>query len=358
MISKVYILSPNCIIVKGHLRCTLLDLQKNTPLIITNSLSKILSKPISEESLGALRKNDFELVKELINREILVLIPKSQVYLFPKLNKQFHNVSEINNIIIELSASTLTFANKIRDSLNNLNCKFVEVRVSKDIAINELIRFLKQFSNSTVQGITIYIEYRNVQMYSKLVKLKDTIPEVNLIYMYNNPQGFDKRMKKKGSLEIILLKNKTIDSKDCGNISPIYFSVNITTYTESLNYNSCLNCKIAIKENGDIKQCPSIKKAYGNISNTSLEYVVAKKNFTRLGSIRKDQIKVCKDCEFRHICTDCRAYVEDSEDEYSKPLKCGYDPYTGKWEEWSTNPLKQKAIKYYGLEHLIRIQNN
>jgi hypothetical protein len=33
---------------------------------------------------------------------------------------------------------------------------------------------------------------------------------------------------------------------------------------------------------------------------------------------------------------------------YSKPLECGYNPYTCEWEEWSTNPLKQKAIEHYG----------
>jgi hypothetical protein len=62
---------------------------------------------------------------------------------------------------------------------------------------------------------------------------------------------------------------------------------------------------------------------------------------------------VCKDCEFRYICTDCRAYLEDPYNEYSKPLKCGYDPYTGEWSEWSTNPLKQAAIKYYGMEETV-----
>lgn len=66
-----------------------------------------------------------------------------------------------------------------------------------------------------------------------------------------------------------------------------------------------------------------------------------------------DQIHICKDCEFRHICTDCRAYIEDPDDIYSKPLKCGYNPYTGEWAEWSTNPLKQKAIQYYGMEELM-----
>jgi hypothetical protein len=49
------------------------------------------------------------------------------------------------------------------------------------------------------------------------------------------------------------------------------------------------------------------------------------------------------------MCSDCRAYVENPNDLYSKPLKCGYDPYTTKWEEWSTHPLKQDAINYYGL---------
>lgn len=34
----------------------------------------------------------------------------------------------------------------------------------------------------------------------------------------------------------------------------------------------------------------------------------------------------------------------------SKPLKCGYNPYTGEWSDWSTNPLKQKAIEFYGID--------
>jgi hypothetical protein len=83
---------------------------------------------------------------------------------------------------------------------------------------------------------------------------------------------------------------------------------------------------------------------------------------------RDRQINICKDCEFRHhrvlgtsICTDCRAYVENPDacpdllgDILSKPLKClsrelggGYNPYTCEWEDWSTNPLKEKAIKHY-----------
>lgn len=69
--------------------------------------------------------------------------------------------------------------------------------------------------------------------------------------------------------------------------------------------------------------------------------------------ITKDKITGCKDCEFRYICTDCRAYIEEPEDIYSKPLKCGYDPNTGEWEDWSKNPLKEQAITHYKLKELV-----
>ena len=78
-------------------------------------------------------------------------------------------------------------------------------------------------------------------------------------------------------------------------------------------------------------------------------------DFKKYWFINKDQIAVCKDCEFRYICTDCRAYIENPEDMYSKPLKCAYNPYTSEWEEWSTNPLKQKAIEHYGMKEMIII---
>ena len=95
-------------------------------------------------------------------------------------------------------------------------------------------------------------------------------------------------------------------------------------------------------------------KSYGNIRNTKLIDVVNNPEFQKVWHIKKDEITKCQDCEFRHICTDCRAYLENPEDQYSAPLKCGYDPYTCTWEEWSTNPLKEKAIAFYGMEELVK----
>jgi len=97
-------------------------------------------------------------------------------------------------------------------------------------------------------------------------------------------------------------------------------------------------------------------KSYGNISVTKLIDVVNNPEFQKVWQIRKDDIAKCKDCEFRHICTDCRAYLENPGDQYSAPLKCGYDPNTNVWEEWSINPLKGKAIECYGMQELVKNQ--
>ncbi|WP_449401633.1 SPASM domain-containing protein [Chryseobacterium wanjuense] len=109
---------------------------------------------------------------------------------------------------------------------------------------------------------------------------------------------------------------------------------------------------------GNIKNCPAMPQNFGNIKDTTLEKAVNHLDFKKYWNLTKDNIEICKDCEFRYICTDCRAYTERTNNnndglDISKPLKCGYNPYTGEWQEWSTSPLKQKAIQHYGMEKII-----
>jgi SPASM domain peptide maturase of grasp-with-spasm system len=115
-------------------------------------------------------------------------------------------------------------------------------------------------------------------------------------------------------------------------VLPFYFTLNITSFTEAQKYNSCLNQKIAIDEEGMIKNCPSMKNSFGNIQNTTLQKAMKHQDFKKLWHINKNQIAICKDCEFRYICTDCRAFITEPDNLYSKPFKCTYNPYTTNWE--------------------------
>jgi SPASM domain peptide maturase of grasp-with-spasm system len=152
-----------------------------------------------------------------------------------------------------------------------------------------------------------------------------------------------------GYCKVFYIKEIITGANHCGRISTRYFVSNLNFFTESQHHNTCLNRKISIDQNGNIKNCPNMTKDYRNISSTTLQEALNHPDFKKYWNITKDKISVCKDCEFRHICTDCRAYIENPEDIYSKPLKCGYNPYTCEWEDWSTNPLKEKVIKHYGI---------
>ena len=157
---------------------------------------------------------------------------------------------------------------------------------------------------------------------------------------------------------MIFTKTNINSSSHCGKISKDYFVLNQLMYAESQQNNTCLNRKISIDKDGYIRNCPSMPQNFGNIKDTTLSDALNHPDFKKYWNVTKDMIEVCKDCEFRHICTDCRAYTErthfEEDIDLSKPLKCGYNPYTNEWAEWSTNPLKQKAIEYYGMQELVK----
>ena len=133
---------------------------------------------------------------------------------------------------------------------------------------------------------------------------------------------------------ILFITEKITSEKHCGIVSPEYFSTNIKTFTEAKVANSCLNRKMGIDAEGNIKNCPTMQKSYGNINNekTSLLDIARNPHFQDVWNVTKDQVEVCKDCEFRYICTDCRAQVANPSNPLSKPKGCSYDPYTGVWK--------------------------
>ncbi len=178
-------------------------------------------------------------------------------------------------------------------------------------------------------------------------------PRVHAIYAHSAPTTETLHISEQGMGHIFFTQDEITSSNHCGIISPDYFTINIKTFTEARKHNTCLNRKISVDTEGYIRNCPNMKEHYGNIKNTTLQQALEHPDFKKYWFINKDQVAVCKDCEFRYICTDCRAYIENPEDMYSKPLKCGYNPYTCEWEEWSTNPLKQKAIDHYGMREMV-----
>ena len=111
------------------------------------------------------------------------------------------------------------------------------------------------------------------------------------------------------------------------------FVVNMEHFSEAQDHNTCLNRKISIDAHGTIRNCPAFSISYGNVRSVRLAEAVGLKTFQDPWKIRKDDIKICRSCEFRYICTDCRAFLSDSSDVLSKPATCSYDPSSAAWSD-------------------------
>ena len=176
------------------------------------------------------------------------------------------------------------------------------------------------------------MKYSSTYTSDFLEKMTAKYDNIAIVAFYNAPKTETIFYKDKGIGIVQYYTDKSIlNEKSCGIVSTEYFTMNIKHITEAQHHNTCLNRNISIDAEGNIKNCPSMAQSFGNIKDTTLQEALTHPDFKKYWNVKKDQISVCKDCEFRYICTDCRAYIENPEDMYSKPLKCGYNPYKGEW---------------------------
>jgi radical SAM protein with 4Fe4S-binding SPASM domain len=101
---------------------------------------------------------------------------------------------------------------------------------------------------------------------------------------------------------------------------------------------SCLLGKVAITEFGDVLPCIFTRNhTVGNLLvSKQLEPIMRGAALSRFWKATKDQVLVCKDCEYRYVCFDCRPLSEASAggraDYLHAPYpRCTYNPYTGEW---------------------------
>ncbi len=349
----------SCVITKGFNRSTIVDLDRNFYYIIPNTLSELLTKYDGKKisyilKLSPYKSNEH---KNIISKYFDFLFENEIIFnttspaKFPPINlKYWIHPSEIYQAIIDIDSNISTINSKVFDSLNNLNCKFLQLRLFNKFKVNDIKKILEYLEDKTIIGVDMVMPFSNQLFSDEIIVAIESFLRVNNITFYGAP--IEKSINNK-SLRITYSNKNISNCKSCGIVTENYFNINLNSYTKSVNYNSCLHGKISIDVNGEIGNCPSLKEKVGNINKLKLEEALNMREFKKYWNVKKDDIIVCQDCEFRHVCTDCRAYIQNPKDIYSKPLKCGYSPYTNKWETWNENPLIKKSIKYYELENSI-----
>lgn len=352
MILKIF---ANCIPVKGFSQSIICDLQRNVSYFIPNELYEfiILLEKYHIDEIKQNRSTEEcqvfdQYIDFLLNHEFGHLVyNQEEADLFPKLNTEWDYPSVISNAIIDIDKNSDIDFHLVFQELESLGCRSIQVRIYDEFPIEYIEGLLDSAENRTMRSIQLYIKHipdTSDETYLDLVERKSRITG---LFAHSADEDRIIRPDWAPTLTVAKITNIIDSSAHCGVVDENYFTSTIELFTESLGHNNCLNRKISLDKRGNIKNCPSMVESFGNIKDTSLKAAIAKPGFSKYWNITKDQVSVCKDCEFRYICTDCRAFLENPADINSKPLKCGYNPYTKEWSEWSLNPLKQSALGYY-----------
>lgn len=355
---KYFNLFSNILITKGANRILISDLQRNISELYPLELYELIEE-LKMSSIENLMKNYDNESQKIIQEYLNIILEKELGFItennwaenFPSLSDTYKDQNVISNIFIELDNLEILY--KIRHSIENMNNRHLIIFSQNEFTYDEILEIDLLFKGTPLENIDIYFPYHNQINSHWFDRLNEKVSRISNLILYNSPPL---SFKIKNNLRfMITFTSEDLKISSCGKVDMKYFNTNLPKVLEAINHNSCLHKKMGIDQEGNIKNCPLMAESFGNIQKISLEDALAQPNFKRYWNITKDSIEGCKDCEFRYVCTDCRAYTERSHYQWenidvSKPLKCGYNPYTNEWQDWSKNPLKQKATQYYGIQ--------
>ncbi|WP_020570864.1 grasp-with-spasm system SPASM domain peptide maturase [Neolewinella persica] len=335
-VQPTYLLYASCVPVSGAKRKIICDLQRNGYVPIPDGLYEILTRHRgkSHKDIKAAYENKYDQIiddyfKMLVQHEFAFACTDPN--LFPELSLDWKAPFPVFNAILDRDNNSAYDLRSAVSQLSGINCKYLQLRFFDPIdgaALTELLQYFETIRSATI-GLEVLVPAAPGFTSTDARKLLSTFDRLNKITLHGSPGEFS--IEEVRNKRFLISMPTSVDSEaHCGIIDPELFSINIKAFTEAKKFNSCLNGKISVDRKGFIRNCPSMQEDFGHLDDTSLAEASSHPDFRARWQMTKDEVNVCRDCEFRYICTDCRAYTQDNEAD-GKPLKCGYDPYTGEW---------------------------
>ena len=336
MSSPVFRLFAGCVPVRGARRSTLCDLQRREIHLIPNGLHEIVTthRDRTREELHALfGPGAAEVVDEyfawLEEQELGFWChdPES----FPDLDLSWDAHERITNAIVDVDAASAHPFARIFEELDELGCRALQLRFFCDAPPERVHQALAPTAATRLRSVELIVKHGPGWSDDAIEALCRAHPRLMSVFVHSAPERRVHRVLS-GTVPVVFRTHAVTSEAHCGEVHPAYFRATVPGFTEALAYNSCLNRKLAVDRRGEIRNCPALPRSFGNVADTSLHAAVLHRDFRELWEVNKDQVETCRDCEFRYVCTDCRAFVRDPGDRYSKPSKCTYDPYAATWE--------------------------
>lgn len=338
-----------CLPVRGAVRSTICDVQRGDYHFIPNAMVEILT---------TYRDLTLKQLRELVDAgehatldEYFAFLEERELGMwttepasFPELNLYWEVPSAITNAIVDVDeGSSHDWADLIRQ-LSDLGCQALQIRVFCDLSLDVLDAALGETLHGPLRSIDLLLKWTPCHDLESLRTFVTKHRRIAQVTVHSAPEN---QIHKAfvDSANLVYASQVVASHEHCGQVRPAYFTTGTAHFLESLQFNNCLNRKVSVDAAGEIRNCPSMPASFGNAKDTRLRTAVADEEFRRLWEVNKDQVEICRDCEFRYICPDCRAWVRTSDEKFAKPSKCGYDPYTGTWQTGATEPEQIVAAR-------------
>ncbi len=333
MSDTCFALYPDIFITKGYQRSIFYDSFSQIFVILNSDIanyiflnkscssiyeiSKISNQKSVETTIAELKKNGM-----ITENNFTSFNYSYSTYSFP---------GYISNALIEFNKEFIHSYFILLEELGELGCHTIEVWIEKYNRA-EFINFIEIVKDSKIKSLQLL--FNDLIIFNEIEEFIKICPKITKIVLLSGKEStnglqeiFSKNLTKVYLLDRSFKEIKMLCSKI---FNP--FNSKKSFFLESKIQNNCLSNKIYIDFYGKIKNCILSKNDYGTFEETNISNLVKSFEFRSIYAINKDQIDVCKDCEFRHMCMDCRAFIKDPENIYSQPAKCSYNPYICKWD--------------------------
>ncbi len=248
----------------------------------------------------------------------------------------------IENVIIDVKPHSHHDFDYIKEVLGKFSIRVMQLRFFGEFNFGLIVSVLTIFKAANIESIEVIVSdlFKHIQL-QKIVKASNKLTS---LYLFNSSRD---RTLTQDQCIIVFVKESVMGSHSCGKVSHGNLTCNKSLFYEAQHINTCLNKKISIDSAGQVKNCPSMIQTFGRYDDVDFSKLINSDEYKLLWNITKDEISVCKDCEYRYMCTDCRVFLSEPSNIYSKPSKCSYNPYLGLWrgdDGWisSEDWLKEK----------------
>ena len=318
--TKKYKLFADCIPIRGYRRCAVCDLSNRNLFHIRESTYIAIAHGdlIDADDVG------IDELNALISSNLVFECPPELVGLFPPMRMEHVQPMAVRSAIAELDIQKQYDVREAIEQLSVLGCAHLQILAYADVMYADIESVITGIEGKNIINVDVVLRHG----IGDLSVMADRYPFVFSITAYGAPRT---DMQKRGGCSILRTTEPFTGCRQCGAVAPNQFVCNREFFFLSGGYNTCLYRKVAIDREGYIRSCPASPQRFGRVGETPIAGAMSQPGFRRLWGITKDRVDVCRDCEFRRICPDCRVFTRNPERPTAHPARCAYNPYLARW---------------------------